>query len=151
MYFPKVSIIYTCHVLWWITIFPKCLITHMVFKQHRSNFICDFFFLFFSTEHSPNLTVQISNKLLLKTSLKVPNLPTMSLFYKYTQNQILNNLILKNSQTLNLPKCSILLTLFSNQINWKKLIICALGNFHYKISREKFEPESGFEPRTSAL
>ena len=23
----------------------------------------------------------------------------------------------------------------------KKLIICALGNLHYKISREKFEPE----------
>ena len=32
-----------------------------------------------------------------------------------------------------------------------KLIICALGNFHYKISREKFEPEPGFEPRTSGL
>ena len=29
-----------------------------------------------------------------------------------------------------------------------KLIICALGNLHYKISREKFEPEPGFEPRT---
>ena len=25
-----------------------------------------------------------------------------------------------------------------------KLIICALGNLHYKISREKFEPEPGF-------
>ena len=24
-----------------------------------------------------------------------------------------------------------------------KLIICALGNLHYKISREKFEPEPG--------
>ena len=24
-----------------------------------------------------------------------------------------------------------------------KLIICALGNLHYKISREKFEPELG--------
>ena len=29
------------------------------------------------------------------------------------------------------------------------LIIFALGNLHYKISREKFEPEPGFEPRTS--
>ena len=28
----------------------------------------------------------------------------------------------------------------------KKLIICALGNLHYQISREKFEPEPGFEP-----
>ena len=28
-----------------------------------------------------------------------------------------------------------------------KLIICALGNLHYKISREKFVPEPGFEPR----
>ena len=27
-----------------------------------------------------------------------------------------------------------------------KLIICALGNLHYKISRDKFEPEPGFEP-----
>ena len=27
-----------------------------------------------------------------------------------------------------------------------KLIICALGNLHYKISREKFEPELGFGP-----
>ena len=26
-----------------------------------------------------------------------------------------------------------------------KLIICALGNLHYQISREKFEPELGFE------
>ena len=25
-----------------------------------------------------------------------------------------------------------------------KLIICALANLHYKISREKFEPEPGF-------
>ena len=25
-----------------------------------------------------------------------------------------------------------------------KLIICALGNLHYEISREKFEPEPGF-------
>ena len=32
-----------------------------------------------------------------------------------------------------------------------KLIICALGNLHYKISREKFEPEPGFEPRTSGF
>ena len=30
-----------------------------------------------------------------------------------------------------------------------KLIICALRNLHYQISREKFEPEPGFEPRTS--
>ena len=28
-----------------------------------------------------------------------------------------------------------------------KLIICALGNLHYQISREKFELEPGFEPR----
>ena len=28
-----------------------------------------------------------------------------------------------------------------------KLIICALENLYYKISREKFEPEPGFEPR----
>ena len=28
-----------------------------------------------------------------------------------------------------------------------RLIICALGNLQYKISREKFEPELGFEPR----
>ena len=28
-----------------------------------------------------------------------------------------------------------------------KLIICSLGNLHYRISREKFEPEPGFEPR----
>ena len=27
-----------------------------------------------------------------------------------------------------------------------KLIICAFGNLHYKISREKFEPQPGFEP-----
>ena len=27
----------------------------------------------------------------------------------------------------------------------EKLIICALGNLHYQISREKFEPEPGFE------
>ena len=32
-----------------------------------------------------------------------------------------------------------------------KLIICALGNLHCKISREKFEPEPGFEPRTSGF
>ena len=32
-----------------------------------------------------------------------------------------------------------------------KLIICALGNLHYKTSREKFEPEPGFEPRTSGF
>ena len=31
----------------------------------------------------------------------------------------------------------------------KKLIICAFGNIHYQISREKFEPELGLEPRTS--
>ena len=30
-----------------------------------------------------------------------------------------------------------------------KLIISALGNLHYQISREKIEPEPGFEPRTS--
>ena len=30
-----------------------------------------------------------------------------------------------------------------------KLIICALGNLHYQISREKFKPEPGFEPRTT--
>ena len=29
-----------------------------------------------------------------------------------------------------------------------KLIICALGNLHYQISREKVEPEPGFETRT---
>ena len=29
-----------------------------------------------------------------------------------------------------------------------KLIICALGNLHYKFSREKFEPEPGLEPRS---
>ena len=41
---------------------------------------------------------------------------------------------------------------YSIIINWKiklltenKLIICALGNLHYQISREKFEPEPGFE------
>ena len=28
-----------------------------------------------------------------------------------------------------------------------KLIICALGNLHYQILREKFEPEPGFEPQ----
>ena len=28
-------------------------------------------------------------------------------------------------------------------------MICALGNLHYQISREKFEPEPGFERRTS--
>ena len=33
----------------------------------------------------------------------------------------------------------------------KKLIICALGNLHYKISREKFEPEPRFERWTSSL
>ena len=32
-----------------------------------------------------------------------------------------------------------------------KLIICALGNLYYKISREKFEPELGFESRTSGF
>ena len=32
-----------------------------------------------------------------------------------------------------------------------KLIIVALGILHYKISREKFEPEPGFEPRTSGF
>ena len=32
-----------------------------------------------------------------------------------------------------------------------KLIICALGNLHYKLSREKFELEPGFEPRTSGF
>ena len=32
-----------------------------------------------------------------------------------------------------------------------KLIICALGNLHYKISREKFEPKPGFEPWTSGF
>ena len=30
-----------------------------------------------------------------------------------------------------------------------KLIICALGNLHYEISRGKIEPEPGFQPRTS--
>ena len=30
-----------------------------------------------------------------------------------------------------------------------KLIICALGNLYCQISREKFKPEPGFEPRTS--
>ena len=33
----------------------------------------------------------------------------------------------------------------------KQLIICALGNLRYKISREKFEPELEFEPRTSGF
>ena len=32
-----------------------------------------------------------------------------------------------------------------------KLIICALGNLHYQLSREKYEPETGFEPWTSGL
>ena len=32
-----------------------------------------------------------------------------------------------------------------------KLIISAMGNLHYKISREKFEPEPGFKPRTSGI
>ena len=32
-----------------------------------------------------------------------------------------------------------------------KLIICALENLHYKILREKFEPEPGFEPQTSGF
>ena len=32
-----------------------------------------------------------------------------------------------------------------------KLIICALGNLHYKISGEKFESEPGFEPWTSGF
>ena len=32
-----------------------------------------------------------------------------------------------------------------------KLIIFALGNLHYKISREKFEPEPGLETRTSGF
>ena len=32
-----------------------------------------------------------------------------------------------------------------------KLIICALRNLHYQISREKLEPEPGFEPRTSGF
>ena len=32
-----------------------------------------------------------------------------------------------------------------------KLIICALRILHYKISREKFEPEPEFEPRTSGF
>ena len=32
-----------------------------------------------------------------------------------------------------------------------RLIIRALGNLHYKISREKFEPEPGFEPQTSGF
>ena len=41
---------------------------------------------------------------------------------------------------------------YSNQnINWNKLLICALRNLHYKISREKFEPEPGFEPQTSGF
>ena len=35
------------------------------------------------------------------------------------------------------------------KVTENKLIICALGNLHYQISREKFEPELGFEPRTS--
>ena len=32
-------------------------------------------------------------------------------------------------------------------LNENKLIICALGNLHYEILREKFEPDPGFEPR----
>ena len=32
-----------------------------------------------------------------------------------------------------------------------KPIICAFGNLHYQISREKFEPELGFEPQTSGF
>ena len=32
-----------------------------------------------------------------------------------------------------------------------KLIICAMGNLHYQISREKFEREPGFEPWTSGF
>ena len=32
-----------------------------------------------------------------------------------------------------------------------KLIISSLGNLHYKISREKFEHEPGFEPHTSGF
>ena len=32
-----------------------------------------------------------------------------------------------------------------------KLIICTLGNLHYRISKEKFEPEPGFESRTSGF
>ena len=32
-----------------------------------------------------------------------------------------------------------------------KLIICAFGNLHYRISREKFEPELEFEPQTSGF
>ena len=30
-----------------------------------------------------------------------------------------------------------------------KLTICAFANLYYQIPREKFEPEPGFEPRTS--
>ena len=32
-----------------------------------------------------------------------------------------------------------------------KPVICTLGNLHYKISREKLEPEPGFEPPTSGF
>ena len=36
-------------------------------------------------------------------------------------------------------------------ISENKLVICALGNSHYYISREKFEPELGFEPQISGF
>ena len=32
-----------------------------------------------------------------------------------------------------------------------KVIIFSLGNLNYQISREKFEPEPGFEPRISGF
>ena len=43
--------------------------------------------------------------------------------------------------------------IISNQVfNWNHThSLFALGNLHYKISREKLEPEPGFEPRTSGF
>ena len=37
--------------------------------------------------------------------------------------------------------------IFIKLLTENKLKICALGNLHYQISRQKFEPEPGFEPR----
>ena len=61
----------------------------------------------------------------------------------------------KNSQTVGciLSKCELIQ---ESDIQIKllienKFIICALGNLYYKISREKFEQEPGFETRTSGF
>ena len=57
----------------------------------------------------------------------------------------------KNKLTVTFGQDTDVLVFRKHKLTENKLIICSLGNLRYKISREKFEPEPGFEPRTSGF